>query len=151
MLFLGSGLAARALSEDGSYNGLEGAWRLQITVRDCTTGEALRPSFPALFTFAKGGTLTVTTAGQLPSLFTPGLGVWRHAEGHSYGAVSEQFVFSPAGAWIQTHRLTRTIEISNDADQFTDKVKLEILSTTGNVIATGCATSVASRFELSEE
>jgi hypothetical protein len=124
---------------------------VQITVRDCQTGQALRPPFPALFTFAKGGTLTLVTAGQLPSLFTPGLGVWRHTEGHTYSAASEEFIFSPAGAFIQIHRLTRTIEIDNDADNFTDTVKLEILDTTGNLIATGCATSVGSRFELSGE
>jgi hypothetical protein len=146
-----SGLTLRAQSEDSdSHNRLEGAWRLQVTVRDCQTGVALR-TFPALFTFAKGGTLAVTTAGQLPSLSTTGLGVWRHTEGHTYRAVSEAFVFSPAGAWIQTHRLTRNIEIGNDGDEFTDTVKLEIFGTTGNLIATGCATSVASRFELSEE
>jgi len=149
MLALGSGLKARAQSESQA-GPLEGTWRVQLTIRDCQTGAALR-TFPALFTFAKGGTLTATTAGQSPALFSPNLGVWGHTHGNTYSAVSEAFVFSPAGAWIQTHRLTRTIEISNDADQFTDKVKLEILSTTGNVIATGCATSVASRFELSEE
>jgi len=104
-----------------------------------------------MFTFAKGGTATVTTAGQLPSLSTPGLGVWHHTEGHNYSAVSEAFVFSPAGVWIQTHRLTRAIELSNDGDSFTDTVNLEIFGTTGNLIATGCATSVASRFELSGE
>ena len=151
MLFLGSGLTVRAQSEDSdSHNRLEGAWRLQVTVRDCQTGAALR-TFPALFTFAKGGTLTATTAGQLPSLSTPNLGVWRHTEGHTYRAVSETFIFSPAGAWIQTHRLTRTIEIGNGADDFTDTVALEIFGTTGNLIATGCATSVASRLELSGE
>src|SRR6516164_1506698 len=53
MLFLGSALTSRAHSEGaGSDNGLEGAWRLQVTVRDCQTGEELRPPFPALFTFA---------------------------------------------------------------------------------------------------
>jgi hypothetical protein len=61
--------------------------------------------------------------------------------------VSEAFIFSPAGAWIQTHRLTRTIEIGDDANKFTDIVALEIFDTNGNLIATGCATSVASRFE----
>ena len=147
MLFLGSGSTARAYWEgDVSDIGLEGAWRLQVTVRDCQTGQALR-TFPALFTFAKGGTLTVTTTGQLPSLSTPGLGIWRYTEGNTYSAVSEAFVFSPAGAWIQTHRLTRAIEIGADGGAFTDTVKLEIFDTTGNLIATGCATSVASHLE----
>jgi hypothetical protein len=147
MLVLGSGLTARSQSQDAeSHNGLEGTWRLQVTVRDCQTGQALR-TFPAMFTFAKGGTLSVTTAGQLPSLSTTGLGVWRHTDGHTYSAVSEAFIFSSAGAWTQTHRLTRVIEIANDAQEFTDTVALQIFDTNGNLIVTGCATSVASRFE----
>ena len=148
MLFLGSGLTARAQSEgnNSQKRGLEGAWRLQLTVRDCNTGQALR-TFPAVFTFAKGGTATLITAGQLPSLATTGLGAWRHAQGHNYSAVTDAFVFSPAGVWIQTHRLTRAIEVSIDGDAFTDTVALEIFDPNGNVIVTGCATSVASRLE----
>jgi hypothetical protein len=147
MLFLGSALTSRAHSEGaGSHSGLEGAWRLDVTVRDCQTGEALRPTFPALFTFAKDGTLTLTTAGQPPAVTTPGLGVWQKTGDHTYSAVSEAFVFSPAG--VQRHRLTRAIEVGDDGDKFTDTVKLEIFdTTTGNLIGTGCATSVASRFE----
>jgi hypothetical protein len=119
---------------------------VQVTVRDCQTGQAQR-TFPALFAFAKGGTLTATTAGQLPSLSTPNLGVWRHTDGHSFSAVSETFIFSSAGAWTQTHRLTRVIEIGIDGDTFTDTIALEIFDTNGNLIVTGCGTSVASRFE----
>ena len=148
MLFLGSGLTASAQSEgnNSQKKGLEGAWRLQLTVRDCNTGQALR-TFPAVFTFAKGGTATVITAGQLPSLATSGLGAWRHIRGHNYSAVTDAFVFSPDGAWIQTHRLTRAIEVSTDGDAFTDTVALEIFDTNNNQIATGCATSVATRLK----
>jgi hypothetical protein len=119
---------------------------LQLTVRDCNTGQALR-TFPAVFTFAQGGTATAITTGQLPSLATPNLGVWRHSVGHNYTAVTDAFVFSPAGVWIQTHRLTRAIEVSIDAEEFTDTVTLQILDTAGNTIATGCGTSVANRLE----
>jgi hypothetical protein len=147
MFFLGSGLTARAQSNgDNSQKGLEGAWRLQVTVRDCNTGQPLR-TFPGVFTFAQGGTATVITSGQLPSLATPGLGVWKHTEGHNYAAVTDAFVFSPAGVWIQTHRLTRAIQVSIDGDEFTDTVALQILDTAGNPIATGCATSLATRLE----
>jgi hypothetical protein len=142
---LASGAPARAQSEDGgSHNGLQGAWRLQLSVRDCQTGAVLR-TFPALAAFAKGGTLTMTTAGQLPSLSTPPLGVWRRTGDHTYSAVSEAFVFSPAGDWIQTHRLTRVITV--EGDEFTDKVALEIFDTSGNLIVTGCGTSLATRFK----
>jgi hypothetical protein len=136
---------ARA-DNDESDNGLKGTWRVQVTVRNCQTGEAQR-TFPALFTFATGGTLTAVTGGQPPALATPGLGVWRHTNGRTYSAVSEAFVFSPAGVWAQTHRLTRSIEIDNDADAFTDTIALEIFDTNGNVIVKGCGTSVGSRFK----
>lgn len=148
IFFLGSGLTARAQSknDDDSPGGLEGTWRLQVTVRDCNTYQPLR-TFPAVFAFAKGGTATDTTAGQLPSLATPGLGVWQHTEDHNYNAVTEAFVFSSSGVWIQTHRLTRTIQVSTDGNSFSDQVALQIFDTAGNLIATGCATSVGIRFE----
>ena len=146
MLFLTSGLGAKAGQSESQAGQLEGTWRVQLTVRNCQTGAELR-TFPSLFTFAKGGTLTATTAGQSPALFTPNLGVWGHTDGNTYSAVTEAFVFSPAGAWIQTHKLTRAIELANDGNEFTDTVKLEIFGTTGNLIATGCATSAAHRFE----
>ena len=147
MLFLGSGLTATAQSVNAvSPNGLEGTWRVQLTVRDCQSGQALR-TFPALFAFAKGGTLSVTSTGQFPALSTSGLGIWQHTNGHSYSAVSESFIFSPAGAWAQTHRLTRAIEVSNDADAFTDTVALQIFDTNGNQIVAGCGTSVGSRMK----
>jgi hypothetical protein len=146
VVVLGSGLTAKAQSANAeSSNGLEGTWHVQVTVSDCH-GTVLR-TFPALFAFAKGGTVTNTTAGQFPALFTTGFGVWQHTTDHSYSAVSEAFVFSPAGAWIQTHRLTRSIELDKDADEFTDTIKLEIFDTSGNLIVTGCGASVATRFK----
>ena len=147
MLMPATAVPAQAASPDSAGNGLEGTWRAQLTVRNChQMGEVLR-TFPAMFAFAKGGTLTVTTAGQLPSLSTAGLGVWSHADGHRYSAVSEAFLFSPAGVWTGTQRLTRAIEIDNDADAFTDVVSLQILDTNRTVIVTGCGTSVARRFK----
>ena len=104
-------------------------------------------TFPAIFAYAKGGTLTVTTAGQPPSLNTAGLGVWNHTYGRTYSAVSEAFIFNAAGAWTSIQRLTRVIVVSWDGKGYTDTVALEILDTHGNVIVTGCATSVASRLE----
>lgn len=144
MFLFTSGLCAQ---EDSSQGGrLQGTWRVQVTVSDCQTGAVLK-SFPALFAFTKEGTVTNTTAGQFPAVYTPGFGVWRHTGGQTYTAVLENFVFSPTGVWIQTHRFTRTIELDRNADEFTDTIKLEIFDTSGNLIAPGCGTSVARRFE----
>jgi hypothetical protein len=155
LLALGCGLAAMAQSaaagshdgHEGAWgDGLEGTWRAWLTVRDCQTG-AVQRTFPAVFVYAEGGTLTFTTGGQPPSLNTPGLGVWSHLHGHTYSAVSEAFIFSSAGAWTSTQRLTRLIDVGRDGKGYTDIVALEILDTNGHVIVTGCATSVASRME----
>ena len=145
MLFLPLGLGAQRGNSESQAGRIEGTWRVQLTVRDCQTGAAQR-TFPALFAFAKGGILTYTTAGQPPAVATPGYGIWGHTGGHSYSAVAEAFIFNPVGSWIQTHRLTRVIELNRGADEFTDTTQLEIFDTSGNLIATGCATSVAMRF-----
>jgi hypothetical protein len=155
VLFAASSTAIAQSEESGSArslegtwsNGLEGTWRAQLTVTDCNNPNTVLRSFPAKFSYAKGGTLTVTTAGQLPSLNTAGLGVWNHLYGRTYSAVSEAFIFNSAGAWTSTQRLTRLIVVSRDAKRYTDTVALEILDTNGNVIVTGCGTSVASRME----
>jgi hypothetical protein len=152
MLMPATAVLAQAASPDAGspdtrdHNSLEGTWRAQLTVRDCQTGAVLR-TFPAMFAFAQGGTLTVTTAGQLPSQSTAGLGVWRHTDGRRYSAVSEAFLFSPAGVWTGTQRLTRVIEIDNDANAFTDAVGVQILDTNRKVIVTGCGTTVGRRFK----
>jgi len=145
MLLLPLGLGAQEGNSESQAGRLEGMWRLQITVRDCQTG-AVQRTFPALFAFSKGGILTATSAGLPSASTTPDYGVWRHTDGQNYSAVAESFLFNPAGAWIQTHRLTRAIELDRGGDNFTDTIKLEIFDTSGNLIATGCGTSVARRF-----
>ncbi|HMG00284.1 MAG TPA: hypothetical protein VK560_03485 [Gemmatimonadaceae bacterium] len=145
LLLTTSGLGAQEGNSGSQAGPLEGMWRVQLTVRDCQSG-AVQRTFPALFAFAKGGILTYTTAGQPPAVATPGYGIWGHTGGHSYSAVTEAFIFNPAGSWIQTHRLTREIELNKAADEFTDTTQLEIFDTSGNLIVTGCATSVGRRF-----
>jgi hypothetical protein len=61
--------------------------------------------------------------------------------------VTEAFVFSAAGALIQTNRYMRAIQVSVDGNSFTDQIALQIFDTAGNPIATGCGTTVASRME----
>lgn len=146
MLVLGFGLPAAAQSVDDGSQGLEGTWRAQVTVNVCHTNIVIR-TFPGLFAFAKGGTVTFTSAGQPPSISTPGLGVWHHMSGHTYSAVSEVFMFTAAGAWAQTHRLTRLIEVNNAGNGYTDTIALEIFDTNGTLVATGCGTTVATRLE----
>jgi hypothetical protein len=126
---------------------LQGTWRVQITLRNCQTGDALRPPFPAMATFAAGGTLTTSDGGLSPLLRGAGHGVWRHLGGHTFEALTEAFLFTPAGALNGTQRLRQSLEIGWDPDEFNATVSAEILDFQGTLLATGCATSVGRRME----
>jgi hypothetical protein len=126
---------------------LQGTWRVQITLRNCQTGDALRPPFPAMATFAAGGTVTTSDGGLSPLVRGAGHGVWRHMGGHTFEALTEAFLFTPAGALNGTQRLRQSLEIGWDPDEFNATVSAEILDVQGTLLATGCATSVGRRME----
>jgi hypothetical protein len=135
---------------------LEGTWRVRITLRNCESGEPLfvdpqgNPiSFPALVTFARGGTLTSADSRLFRG---PGHGIWRHTGDHTYSALTEAFEFNSSGGLAQVQRLTQVIEIGEDPDVFTANVKGEIFAPANypngnpNPLTT-CATSVGRRME----
>jgi len=124
---------------------LEGTWRVQVTLRDCDTDAALGNPFAAMVTFARGGTLTSADGGFNPALRGPGHGIWNHRGGHTYSALTEAFLFNSSGVWIGTQRLRQTIEIGADADEFKATISAQILAPGGNVLFSGCATSVGRR------
>jgi hypothetical protein len=124
---------------------LEGTWRVQVTLRNCQSGDALR-TFPALLTFANGGTLTGTTTAFSPALRSPDHGVWEQTGRGAFSAVSDAFLFNPTGVWVSTQRITQAITIGGDPDGFESNAKVEFLDTNGNVTSTGCATAVGQRF-----
>jgi hypothetical protein len=140
LLVLGG--ATRAPAQSAGAGKIEGTWFTQVSIRNCQTGAVLR-TFPALNTFAQGGTLIDTTTGSSPALRSPGHGSWEKTGGDSYRSVSVAFLFDVAGNWTGTQKLTQTIEVQNDG--FTSTAANEIFDVNGNVVATGCATAVGSR------
>jgi hypothetical protein len=126
---------------------LEGTWRVQITLRDCQTGDPLRPPFPALATFASGGTMTTSDGGLSPLARGAGHGIWVHTVGHTFAALTEAFLFTPTGALSGTQRIRQAVEIGWDPHEFNATVSSEILDAQGTLRGTGCATSVGHRME----
>ena len=63
-------------SNSASAKGLEGTWRVQVTIHDCNTGAPLGPPFASLLSFARGGTITETTSRSSPAFRGPAHGVW---------------------------------------------------------------------------
>lgn len=124
---------------------LEGTWLVQVTIHNCQTGDDLK-SFPALLTFAQGGTLTETTTGFVPAARTPGHGFWRFQSG-AFTCSSEAFLFSPDGVYTGKQTITQAIEFGADPDVFNSTASITILDPNGNQVMAGCATAVATRMK----
>ena len=126
---------------------LEGTWRVQIALRNCETGDSLRPPFPAMATFASGGTMITSDGGLSPLARGAGHGTWVHTGGHTFAALTEAFLFTPTGALSGIQRIRQAVEIGWDPHQFNATVSSEISDAQGTLLATGCATSVGNRME----
>lgn len=135
-----------ATAGDAKARRLEGTWLVQVTLRNCQTGDALR-TFPAFLTFAQGGTLIETTTALGSAQRSPGHGFWEHTGGKSFKAVSKAFLFNPDGTSSGIQTITQTIEFGDDPDVFNSNATTEIAAPNGNVIMSGCATAVAHRMD----
>jgi hypothetical protein len=143
---------AAALPNDGAggeqpaaHRGtLEGTWRVEITLRNCLTGEPVQPPFPALASFARGGTVTTADGGLSPAVRGTGLGTWWRMRGGAFAAVTEAFLFN-GNVRTGVQRITQEIEVAAGDDEFTANVGSEIEDVDGNVVGRGCATSIGWR------
>src|SRR5215813_13009399 len=122
---------------------LEGAWRVTVTIRNCQTGMPIRTVL-ALNTFVPGGSMFETANGLLRS---PSHGTWQKITDHDYTATFMFFTFNPDGSWLGSNKITRTIMLSEDHQMFTAAASVEVFDASGKLIATGCATEAAQRFE----
>jgi hypothetical protein len=149
--------AAQEYRDQPSVRTLEGSWWVQVTaLADCTSRTPLL-SFPALLTFADGGTMTGTTAnpGFAVGQRTPDHGVWYRARArHTFKASSVALVlFTTApnfpltpGFQAGSQRLDQTITVT-DSDHFTSDAVTRFFDASGHAYREGCATAVGQRFE----
>jgi hypothetical protein len=123
---------------------IEGAWRNQITIRDCQSGTVLM-SAQGLLTFHRGGTISETAATN-PALRSPGHGVWAYRGPGTFDGRFVVFTFNPDGTFAGTQQITQSITLSPDGKTFTDNAKGEFFNPAGNLVVTTCATANAVRF-----
>ena len=140
------GQEAGQKSSNSRAKGIQGAWVLHVSAYDCQSG-APEATFESVVTFAHGGTLTNVTTGGSPALRTTGLGTWEKAGRHEFTAVTMAFLFSPAGVWTATQRLTNTFEIGIDPDELTGTTVANFFDTNGTLFRTACATVHGRRLE----
>ena len=150
----------------GSHAGIEGAWAVQVTLRDCATNAPLGPLFNSLVSFHSGGTLSESAGSTAfaPGQRSPGHGAWSRRGARTFRQRMIALIlfdtpsnlpgtpgFNPAlpvspgfsAGWLTvTHRG----ELSDD-DHFTSAGTNKFYKANGDVYRTGCSTAVGQRFE----
>lgn len=124
---------------------LVGTWRVEITLQNCQTGEQMGDPFPALATFALGGTVTTSDGGLSPAARGTGHGVWWRQGGRTFKAVTEAFLFSPTGTLTGTQHLAQEVELARDGRSFQAEVSATVTNPAGQF--TGCATTIGQRLD----
>jgi hypothetical protein len=149
LFWVGRGATARAQDWDRDGRTLVGTWVVTVTQQACPSGPAIAPPFKSLLTFNAGGTMTETTDNPMffPALRGPGHGVWNHTEPHTYSADTMAFV-TVNGVLAKTQKISQTIEIGDDPDQFTTTAaSVQFFDPTGTLLVSGCATATGQRLE----
>lgn len=129
---------------------VEGAWRTMVTPRNCLTGDPVAPPFPGLFTFNQGGTMSEygISPGLSPALRSPGHGIWQREHGfRNYSLKFTFYRYNASGVFIGSQIITAALELGTSGDSFTTNSAIQVLDANDNVIGTGCATAVGTRFE----
>ena len=124
---------------------LEGVWVTQVTRRNCQTGEPIGATSQTQVTFAKGGSLLETVG---PSIFrSPGNGIWKREHGRNEYSFAQRFMrFDAAGSFVGSGVVRVALTLDETGDHYTSTATNDVLDVNGNVIASGCATSVSTRF-----
>jgi hypothetical protein len=130
----------------GGGGRLEGAWDVQVTIRNCQTGARIT-SFSSVTTFMAGGTLVDSTSGTPPSRRTPGQCDWGHGSGDAYRFSFKTFNFDPAGTFTGWTKITHEAVFGASNDEYSSSGTSETYDTNGNLTATGCSTTTATRFQ----
>ena len=130
----------------GEAKKLEGTWVVDVTLRNCQTGDAIR-SFQGLTTFVRGGQMLETANASSPALRSPGHGTWRGSHGQRYTSAFMFFRFNPDGTYAGTQKVTGNAEIGENPDEFNGTSTIEIFNPAGGLVATACVTQKGRRFE----
>ena len=125
---------------------LVGVWVTQVTRRNCDTGEPIATNRIQL-TFAEGGTFLETIG---PSIIrSPGNGIWKREHGWNEYSYALRFMrYDAAGVFVGSGVVRGAITLDETGDHYTATATNDVLDVNGNVIGSGCATSVSTRFSM---
>ena len=138
--------AAQSSSSAGGGR-LEGTWDVQVSIIDCQSGNVIR-TFPSLTQFMARGTLIDSTSGIPQALKTPGEGVWSRTGGNIYSFRFKSFSFDAQGVFTGWTIIQQDATLDPTGNSYTSSGTSEIYNASGVLIATGCSTTVAARFDF---
>ncbi len=140
----GTQISVSGQSDEGHEPSLVGVWVTQVTRRNCDTGEPIAATSQIQLTFAMGGTLLETIG---PSIFrSPGNGIWKREQGWNEYSFAQRFMrFDAAGSFIGSGVVRAALTLDETGDHYTSTATNDVLDVNGNVIGSGCATSVSTR------
>lgn len=131
---------------NGNRETLEGSWDSLATFRNCLTGAALSPAFPAMNTFMQGGTMQ--EFGVASGLFrSPGHGVWKDEGERNFSRSFQFFRFNTDGTYSEKVIVRSQIQLTLLNNSYEATSRIEFYDTGGNLLRRGCATEAATRFQ----
>ena len=126
---------------------LQGTWRVTRTAVNCVTNQDL-VSFPAIMTFAQGGTYT---GYGVPPGADPGqgteYGIWQREPGsQNYSVRTVSYVYTAEGDFDGRAEITDTLHLTS-ANSFEYSATIQFFDTDRNLLFSGCGRAIGTRFE----
>ena len=130
---------------------LAGLWLVNVTLRNCVTGEPLPfpgAIFDAMALFEQDGTFHDTNANS-PLVRSAALGTWKHLQGRNYEFAFRNFRFDSTGTLpIGSQIVRHTVTLSRDGKSYASEGTAEFYDVSGiRMLPDGCSTSTATRFK----
>jgi hypothetical protein len=119
---------------------------MQISITDCS-GHVIR-SFPSMVVFMEGGTVTEASGGTAPALQTGGKGVWSKAPQHTYAFRFKDFTFNAQNVFTGWVIIAGEATVDHSGDTSSGAATVAVYNPSGSLVATLCADTVGTRFDL---
>lgn len=136
--------------DHGLHERIRGVWTGHVNITNCLPGNVPGPvvfaSFEALNVFAADGTFLDTNSGN-PATQSAHFGYWRHIHGNKYQFAQKFFMFDLAGAPVGWRIVRHGVLLGRSGLSFTSAGTAETFNMDGVVVATGCSTASAVRFD----
>ena len=137
-------------SAHGSFRWIKGVWTARVNITNCLPGNVPGPvvfaSFDAINAYLADGTFLDANSTN-PALQSGHLGYWRHIRGNKYEFAQKFFLFDAAGANTGWRIVRHEIVLHRSGLSFTSGGYAETFNPDGVLVATGCSTSSAVRFD----